>query len=352
MFAKDQVLHAADIDAGKLTRINYAFANLKNGELVEGFAKDAENFSVLTGLRQQHPGLAVVVSVGGWSWSGNFSDAALTPASRAKFIDSAVRFVTRYNLDGLDIDWEYPGLRGAGNTFRPEDKQNYTALLSELRTRFDREEPRLKRHLITSIATGGSQDWLEHTEMAKVAAQVDSVNLMSYDYYGAGEDKITGNHSPLFTDPADPKQVSTDRSIHDYEVAGVPAAKIVLGVPFYGKSWSNVGATANGLFQPGDPPTESFHGYGSLIDLESKGYVRYWDAAASVPWLYNAQTKTFISYDDPQSLAIKCSYVLKHGLEGVMFWELSGDAHGALLLTIDKTLNGAAEGSNEHASTR
>ena len=351
VFAKDQILVAAEIDARKLTRINYAFANVQNGEVVPGFAHDAENFAVLRSLKGQNPGLAVVVSVGGWTWSGNFSDAALTPASRARFIDSAVRFVTKYELDGLDIDWEYPGQTGDGNKFRPEDKQNYTALLGELRTRFDAEESRLKRHLVTSIATGGGSDWLEHTEMAKVATMVDSVNLMSYDYYGADSDKITGNHAPLYTDPADPKRVSADRSVREYEAAGVPAAKIVLGVPFYGKSWSNVPPQNGGLFQPGDAPTEGFHGYKSLVDLENKGYVRHWDEAASAPWLYNAATKIFISYEDPQSLGIKCRYVLDHDLGGVMFWDLSGDAGGALLSAIDHSLHPDVSGGSSHAGS-
>ena len=339
VFVKDRALTPAEVDARKLTRINYAFANLQNGEVVEGFSHDAENFAVLRSLKQQNPVLSVLVSVGGWTWSGNFSDAALTRASRARFIDSAVRFVEKYQLDRLDIDWEYPGLSGDNNKFRPEDKANYTALLHELRTRFNKEGKRLHRHLVTSIATGANSDFLAHTEMGKVAHDVDTVNLMTYDFYGPGGDKITGNHAPLYTDPADPKGISADRSVREYEAAGVPAAKIVLGLPFYGKSWSNVGGENHGLFQPGDAPSEGFHGYNSLVGLEKQGYTRYWDGTASVPWLYNPDSKTFISYEDPQSLALKCSYVLEHRLGGVMFWELSEDSNGQLLSTIDLALH-------------
>ena len=333
-----QALTAADIPADKLTRINYAFSKIKDGEMVENSPFDPANFALLVQIKQQHPGLTVLVSVGGWGGSGGFSDMALTAASRARFIDSVVRFLTQYRLDGLDIDWEYPGLVGAGNTFRPEDKQNYTALLRELRARFDREERQLHRHLLTSIAVGGNADFIEHTEMAAVARYVDTVNLMTYDYYGPDSDHISGNHAPLFTDPADPKAISSERTVRNYEAAGVPAAKILLGLPFYGKSWAEVGPTNNGLFQPGVKPPATFHDYSALANYAADGYTRYWDAAAAVPWLYNPTTKTFISYEDPESLARKCRFALDQHLGGVMFWELTEDLNGTLLTTIDTAL--------------
>jgi chitinase len=106
IFPKDRVIAPGEVAARKLTRINYAFANLHNGMIVEGFAHDAENFAALNSLKHDNPALTVLVSVGGWAWSGNFSDMALTRKSRDLFIESAVKFVQKYNLDGLDIDWE------------------------------------------------------------------------------------------------------------------------------------------------------------------------------------------------------------------------------------------------------
>jgi chitinase len=152
VFPRDRVLAPDEVNARKLTRINYAFANIKDGEIIEGFSHDAENFTILNALKKDNPSLRILVSVGGWTWSGNFSDASLTPKSRARFIASAVRFVDRYHLDGLDIDWEYPNQVGNGNVFRPEDKHNFTLLLAELRQRFDVEQNRLGRRLYTSIA--------------------------------------------------------------------------------------------------------------------------------------------------------------------------------------------------------
>jgi chitinase len=173
VFVKDRVLQPREVAAAKLTRVNYAFANLQNGRIVEGFAHDAENFVALNTLKQANPDLKVLVSVGGWTWSGNFSDLALTKQSRKAFIESAVQFIERYRLDGLDIDWEYPGMIGNNNRFRREDKRNYTSLLKELRKRFDREERKLHKHLLTSVATGASTQFLAHSEMRKVQKYVD-----------------------------------------------------------------------------------------------------------------------------------------------------------------------------------
>jgi chitinase len=333
VFAKDAILNPADIKAEELTRINYAFANLKEGRVVEGFTHDKENFAVLTGLKTRNPELKVLVSVGGWTWSGAFSDAALTKESRETFIESAVAFVVKYDLDGLDIDWEYPGLIGNGNVFRPEDKQNYTLLLKELRQAFNREGERLHRHLYSSVATGANADFVSHTELAKVAREVDSVNLMSYDYYEPTDDKIAGHHAPLFTNPADGKHISADASVRMYLAAGVPAAKIVLGVPFYGHAWTTTSDVTHGLYQPaaGSHVPTNFH---DLTSYSTAGYTRYWDSIASAPYLYNPATHVFISYDDPESLALKCAYVRKHMLGGVMFWDYEGDSNGRLLNTL------------------
>ena len=251
LFARDRVIQPEEIAAEQLTRINYAFANIKEGLIVEGSKNDAENYRLLNGLKGRNPQLRILASVGGWTWSGGFSDMVRTRESRLKFIESSVLFIRTHQLDGLDIDWEYPGLPGFWNPHRPEDKQNFTALLKELRSRLNQEETKLGRHLFTSIATGASQDFLNHTEMDKVQRYVDTVNLMTYDFYEAGSDPTTGHHSCLYTNPADPKRVSADSSVKSYIQAHVSPKKIVLGVPFYGKAWADVEIGNNGLFQSG-----------------------------------------------------------------------------------------------------
>ena len=348
IFPRDHVIQPGEIAARKLTRINYAFANIQDGRIVVVNPVDAPNLAALVALKKENPSLQVLVSVGGWLWSGNFSDAVLTQESRSRFIDSVVAFVEQYNLDGLDIDWEYPGQIGAGNRFRPEDKVNYTLVLAELRERFNREQRKLGRPLLLTIAAGASQEFLEHTEMRRVARSVDTVNLMAYDYYEPGSEAITGNHAALYTDPADPKHVSADTSVREFEQAGVPAHKLILGVPFYGHVWGNVAATDHGLFQTGSPVPNAFAPYRAIVaTMLDQGFTRYWDASASVPYLYSAEKKQFISYEDPESLAAKCVYVQRMHLGGVMFWEYGADASGALLDTIDRSFYGKSRNSGE-----
>lgn len=339
VFPDGASLQPGQIDARDLTRINYAFANIEKGDVVLGFPTDAANLKVLGGLRGQNPALQILLSVGGWSWSAHFSDAALTEASRQIFISSAMDLIDRYQLDGLDVDWEYPGQRGAGNTFRAEDKQNFTLLLKELRQRFNAESAATHKKLYLTIAAEASEEFLDHTEMNQVQSYVDAVNLMAYDFYMPGSDRITGNLAPLFTSPEDPKHSSADASVSAYEKAGVPAAKILLGVPFYGWAWQNVADKNHGLFQPGKRGADANLTYDTIAKtMLEHGFSRYWDAASSVPYLYSREQRVFVSYEDPQSLAAKCRFVLKNNLGGIMFWDYSGDPTGTLLRAINRTL--------------
>ena len=348
VFPQNAALQPGQIDAQSLTRINYAFANIENGRMVTGFAKDAENFAFLTALKRQNSSLTVLVSVGGWLWSTNFSDISLTAQSRQIFIDSVMDFLSRYDLDGLDIDWEYPGMAGSGHPFRPEDKQNFTFLLKELRERFDRQTHKTHSRLYLTTAAGASNEFLDHTEMAKAQKYLDTVNLMAYDYYEPGSDNITGHHAPLYTSDADPKKISGDASVRAFEQAGVPAAKIVLGLPFYGHVWGNVPDRNHGLFQPGKPIPNAYAPYSvivtTMLNSESSQFIRYWDPVASVPYLYSAQKQIFVSYEDPESIAAKGRYVQSHKLGGVMFWDYSSDPSGTLLRAINNPLHESKAG--------
>ena len=339
VFARGAALTPAQIDASKLTRINYAFANIQNGRMVPGSPADAQNFAILRSIRHTNPDLTILISVGGWLWSTNFSDMALTRESRAAFEDSVMQFLTRYDLDGLDVDWEYPGMPGSGHPFRPEDKQNFTSLLRELRERFD-ASARRGRRLYLTIAMGASDEVIANTEMQKVQRYVDTVNLMTYDYYEPGSESITGNHSPLYADPADPKAASSADTVRAFQKAGVPAEKILLGVPFYGHEWGQVKDQNHGLFQVGKPVPGAYTPF-SVIEstMLGHGFTRYWDDASKVPYLYNPQQQIFVSYEDEESLKLKCQYIRSQKLGGIMFWEYFGDSNGKLLQTINGELH-------------
>lgn len=332
-------LDGRTIAAKKMTRINYAFFGLQNGVVTSRSANDAVNLATLVALKKSNPDLEVVLSVGGGGeGSAGFSDMAITAEGRRRFVDSAVDVVKQYNLDGIDIDWEYPGYTHFNATVRPEDKQTYTLVLKELRERFDKEGARLGRHLVTSSATGATTIWLEHTDMRKASKYLDSVNMMCYDWYNPVE-KNTGHDSPLYTNPADPKAISIDEAVQMYLGAGVPARKIVIGVPFYGRKWMGVEATNHGLFQaipPAAPPQDeiAFSEIAPLVN--AAGYRRYWDPVSKTPYLYNAETKTFITYNDAEAELARTQYVLDHHLGGIMFWQYGHDPDNVLLNAIDQ----------------
>ena len=339
VFAHGRLLKANEIDPHKITRLQYAFLLPVDGEVNDKLEYDSANLTTLMGLKREAAGLQIVLSIGGGSHSDAFSDIAMTAESRQRFVKSCLSLLEKYGLDGVDIDWEYPAAPHADGSIRPEDKHNYTLLLRDLRVAFDQAEGRLGRHVITSTATNGKAFFLRNTEMGEVSKYVDTINLMGYDFYGHGS-ATTGNHSALFNDPSDPKPVSDDQCVQAYLAAAVPPGKIVLGVPFYGHGWTGVDALNHGLFRPGLRNSGFDIEYIDLLkDLEpSSGFVRYWDKASAVPWLYNEKSGTFISYDDPESLTDKALYVRTHHLGGMMFWELNGDAGGVLQDAINRGL--------------
>jgi chitinase len=341
VFPGERPIDPAAIAADQLTHINYAFANIVAGEWVEGHPGDAANLDVLRTLRQAHPHLRLLVSVGGWTWSKGFSDMAATAAGRRRFVRSAISFARRHDLDGLDVDWEYPGLPGDGNPHRPEDRGNFTSLMRELRAALDEEGRDRGRHLLLTCAVGAFPRFLAHTEMDKVAAAVDFVNLMTYDFRVPEADTETGHHANLFPQPADRKGLSADRAVRDFHAAGVPLGRLVLGVPFYGRAWAVVPSSGNGLYQPGRPlATRLDTSPPAVAQLlaSGDGWRREWDAVAQAPFLWNPAKRIFASIEDPESLAIKARYVREHGLGGMMFWQYYSDPSGVLLSTIAREL--------------
>lgn len=321
-------------DAQKLTHINYAFANVRNNRVVLEHPQTPDHLDALNALKDSNPHLEILLSVGGWAWSDHFSDAALTEASRDQFARSAAALVKEHNLDGLDLDWEYPGQRGQDNTFRAEDKQNFTLLLKAVRARLDSlqtVQPEADPYLLT-IAAGADSTYLAHTEMAEAHKPLDFVNLMTYDFHGSWTDH-TGHHAnvhePAVADTAEP---SAAASVERFVEAGVPPEKLVIGAAFYGRGWSGVAPNRRGRYQPYDTARGALS-YDSLSAayINQNGFARYWDEAAQAPYLWNAETATFITYDDPASLRAKADFVRARDLGGIMYWEHGHDPSGTLL---------------------
>jgi chitinase len=337
-----QGFNIAQIAASGVTHVNYAFANIMDGKVELGDPRaDKDNFKQIDELKKANPQLKTIISVGGWTWSGQFSEISLSNYSRTKFADSAVQFIRAYGFDGVDLDWEYPVSGGlAANHARAADKHNFTLLLQAVRDKLDAAQLKDGKKYSLTIAAGAFQSYVNNTEMGQVAAIVDWVNLMTYDYHGDWENESNYN-APLYSDPQDPNNAKSnvDATVSAFLKAGVPSNKLIVGIPFYGRSWTNCSMANHGLHQTCKGVAkgviaDGIHEYGNLEKqgwINGKGFVRYWNNNAKVPWLYNKATGTFITYEDPESIAYKANYIKNKGLGGAMVWELSQDINQTLL---------------------
>jgi len=325
------------IDARKLTHINYAFVNVKDSMAwLTNMETDTINFRRLNLLKEDNPDLKILISIGGWSWSENFSDAVLKESSREKFARTSVEIVEKYDLDGVDIDWEYPGQKGQDNVFRPEDKQNYTLMFKAIREKLDELSEKTGKTYGLTTAVGANYKYIENTEMDKAQEYLDYVLLMTYDYYTSGDS--AGHHTNLFP----PEDYEIDQSAHKtfnlFLAAGVPAEKMVMGIAFYGRSWYMKSGDNRGINRPVDSVTRA-GGYSFIKDslLIRPGFVRYWDENAKAPYLFDEQTNQLVSYDDEESVKLKCEYVKEKNMAGVMFWQYASDPKEYLLNAINES---------------
>jgi chitinase len=358
----------AELPGHRLTHVIYAFANvgadgvmaledpcLDAGRCGGGTATSG-NFGQLRALKDRYPHLKVLVAIGGWTRSVNFSDAALTPEARQRFAQSGIELFLRGwpgLFDGFDIDWEYPVFGGAKeNVVRPEDRQNFTLLLAELRRQLDAEGARDGRRYLLTAATAAGPRLIASLEIDRVAALLDWFNVMTYDYHSGSA--IAHFNAPLHAAPDDPTPFyNVDSTVALYQRGGVPARKIVLGVPFYGRAYGGVHGANGGLFQPATPPPREWAtglDYRQIAarNLTAQGFTRFWHPDALVPWLHNDSLGVFISYDDAESIARKADYVREQGLGGIMIWEIGGD-DGTLIEAITRRLGRApGEAVSEH----
>ncbi len=331
----------AELPARDLTHIFYAFGGIRDDGRA-GVDNPGTNFDELARLKARNPHLKVAISIGGWTGSGKFSNVALTDSSRRLFAQSAIDLFIRQHsgvFDGIDIDWEFPVAGGMeGNVERPVDRENFTLLLAELRRRLDAEGARDQRHYELTIAASARPQEIANVEVSRIAPLLDFINVMTYDYHsGPG---TTNFNAPLYAANGDPTpQLNVDATMRAFLDAGVAPGKLLVGVPFYGHGFGGVPNINDGLFQRGTrTPVGWKEGGGdwrvlAQTRLRDPHYVRHWDANAQVPWLYDSTSGTWVSYDDPQSVAAKVRYVGEHQLGGVVIWELGGD-DGALMRAI------------------
>ena len=301
-------------DAERLTHVNMSFALVKDGkgsidhwkkpELIREFIKNKGH-------------LKVVLSVGGWG-AGGFSPAVATAEGRELLAQSLVDIVNDFGFDGMDLDWEYPCNDMAGIEASPDDKPNYTLWVQLIRQKMGPDK-------ILSMAAGGMQSCVDSLELDKLNKEMDFMNLMTYDM--CPWDKI-GYHSALFSSEAGSPAGANVADM--YTKAGFPRNKLVLGAAFYGRLYKDV---ENGV--PGSPantsPAGLGGGYPRIKEWIAKAGLQY-DEVAEAPYVYDAEEKGFITFDNPRSIEAKVKYVKETGLMGIMFWAYDGDDKESTLL--------------------
>lgn len=227
----------------KLTHIIYSFVKLQNDSLMLRDAEQEKTVLEIVALKKKFPQLKIMVSMGGWSGCAPCSELFSDAQHRKTFAKTTADLLRKYNLDGIDLDWEYPAIEGfPGHKYDKSDKENFTELLRELRKEMGNE-------LLLSFAAGGFVTYLEASiDWPAVLPFVDFINLMTYDLVG-GYATVTGHHTPLYSYKSG--QESTDKCVSWLIKHKVPADKLIIGAAFYARVWEKVKATNNGLYQSG-----------------------------------------------------------------------------------------------------
>jgi GH18 family chitinase len=338
-YDRNKLVNPQSIDYSKYTILNYAFMKPEADGSISLFDPWADenlllgqpdwqnggyipNTSLIDNAHSN--GVKVLPSIGGWTLSNNFPAIAADPVKRNNFAQACANLITTYGFDGIDLDWEYPGYAPHSGT--PQDFQNFTLLLQAVRSALNA----IDNNLLLTAAVGASAANMSNVDWPAVSNYLDIINLMSYDFFGTW-DATTNHNSPLLApvqgDPEFNIASSVDRLVNTYMV---PADKITVGVPFYGRSAITNGAP--GLHVPStgaadlvtfaaDEGTPLYYN----IMLAANQFTAYWDATAKVPYMLGNSINTFLSYDNPESIELKAQYIIDEGLRGAIIWEITGD---------------------------
>lgn len=324
-------------DPGKLTHLNYTFAHIVDNKISLP-ESDRKYLAKFVALKEKSPDLKILISIGGWTGdTKEFFLMADKAETREIFINSVLEFIEQTKIDGVDIDWEFPGYDWVGtggalslNPNRPQDKDNFTKLLTEIRAAFVKKSEAInrKQQYLLSITTSPLSEITHAIDLRAIAKQIDFVNIMAYDFYMSWLPLpiyFTGHQSNLFDTAHNPRTISADLSVRYHIEAGVPANKIVLGIPlgFY-NYWSGVNPKKKGLYQfaTNSPRLSVIEIKGMIADGTLK---KYWDKKAKAPYYWDSKSRTFASGDDEKSIRIKCKYIKKNQLGGAMFWYYQKD---------------------------
>lgn len=297
--------------------INYGFARVDSDFTVD--ISELSSIERITALRKQ--GIRVLLCFGGYGNAGtNFALAANTKAGRQKLAQSMLEIIQEYHFDGVDIDWEYPGYETGQDV--SVDRPNYTLLLQEISDTLKGANP---NYLVTAALPGGKYGYTRY-EIRKIANILDYVNLMTYDLQSSN---VSTHHTALYNSGSYTPHGSVDQTVELYNIQGVPKNKLIIGIAFYGRRFviesndSGIGKNNTLSSASAITYTSIYNDYLLPIKNGSTTIKRYWDNTAKAPYIYDG--RTWISYDDPESIKYKCQYVLDNDLGGLMFWDYGED---------------------------
>ena len=304
-------------DPDYVTHINYAFGQVNesfNGVMIDrpndSRATSEERLKSIVELKKQKPSLKIMLSIGGWR-SGRFSEMAANETNRSAFAADCQRVVRKFGLDGIDMDWEYPGSSAAGISSSPEDTENFTLLMRDIRKAIGKD----KLLTFASAANAG------YVDFKAVEPYVDFVNIMTYDMVTNG----SAHHAALFPSELTGRGRSCEEAVNAHVDAGIPIHKLTLGMPFYGHGRDSIPASIdyryiiniNGALGFFDRTNSRIVGLGS--------HTEKWDEAAKVPYWVDADDKFVLSYETPKSIALKCEWLKQKGLLGAMYWHYAAN---------------------------
>ncbi|GIY59439.1 chitotriosidase-1 [Caerostris darwini] len=348
-----------DIDPELCTHLIYGFAKLNHNNRIaayDSYLDLKENWGLgayerFNGLKKKNPQLKTLIAIGGWNeGSTKYSQMARSASSRRTFINSSVEFLQKYGFDGLDLDWEYPALRGGV----PEDKGNFVQLLKELKDAFS------SRGLLLTAAVSAGKNTIDKAyDVPSVSRYLDFINLMAYDFHG-GWDPVTGHNSPMYARPNEndeQKTLNVDYAVRYWLNKGCPADKLILGMPLYGRSFTLKDAKNSGFEAPASKGNageytgeKGFLGYHEICKKlkQEKDWKVTMDKHVQAP--YAVKDRQWIGYDDIKSITRKVEYLIKMNLGGAMVWSIETDdfrgrCHGyanPLLRAINTALGGAS----------
>lgn len=332
--AQNGILRMSEEDAQKLDLLYVSFGIIADGKIT---VEHLQCLHRLPELRRMNPHMRIVLAIGGGAERG-WADCACTEAGVDRLVDSTMEILEKYGFDGVDVDWEYPAHDGSQRTM-------HTRLLQGFRRRFDACPDRA---YTLSLACCTTTWYFDITELDRSVVYLDFINLMTYDVGFTSPRAI--HHTCACAMPEGMAVAgSAEENIRLFLERGIPAEKLLIGAAFYSRQWKKVEDVNNGLYAPAGTESDYGPSYTDLVSdcIDKNGYRRFWDDQAKAPYLFNGDT--FISYDDPQSIAVKCGLVHTYGLRGMMAWEYGCDQTHTLLDAMARGLKDRGEPLNTAA---